>query len=172
MSKAGRIKQRIKWEVKTGSLKGIGITVIDLPVIEEWIRRLESGEYSQAEGKLRDSEDAMCCLGVLEEMGVEQGLAICRFDETRRHWEYRDVSDNDPYHWQHDFLTQAVMEWAGLENRNPSVKDLHMEVDDYYTPEELEEVEEPVELSELNDSYNRDFSQIAEDIRAEYITAG
>lgn len=28
MSKAGRIKQRIKWGVKAGSWKGLGITVI------------------------------------------------------------------------------------------------------------------------------------------------
>jgi hypothetical protein len=146
--------------------------MLNVPVIEEWIRRLESGEYCQAEGKLRDSDDSMCCLGVLEEMGVEQGLAITRYDETRQHWEYQDVSDMNPYHWSHDFLTPAVMEWTGLENRNPSVKDLHMKTNEYYTPEELEEADEPIELSELNDSYNRDFSQIAEDIRAEYLTKG
>lgn len=32
---------------------------------EQWAAALESGEYEQAQGKLRDNDDRMCCLGVL-----------------------------------------------------------------------------------------------------------
>lgn len=32
---------------------------------EKWAAALESGEYEQAQGKLRDHDDRMCCLGVL-----------------------------------------------------------------------------------------------------------
>lgn len=32
---------------------------------EKWAAALESGEYEQAQGMLRDNDDGMCCLGVL-----------------------------------------------------------------------------------------------------------
>lgn len=32
---------------------------------EKWAAALESGEYKQAKGLLRDLDDRMCCLGVL-----------------------------------------------------------------------------------------------------------
>lgn len=40
----------------------------------QWIAKLRSGEYTQGTGSLRDSGNKYCCLGVLCEVAVEDGL--------------------------------------------------------------------------------------------------
>lgn len=65
----------------------------------EWAAVLESGEYSQTTGTLRDSA-GFCCLGVLCEIHKKYHPDI--------EWQlgrYMDVADD---------LPSAVMDWAGV----------------------------------------------------------
>ena len=45
---------------------------------EEWIKRwvdaLRSGEYKQGKGYLHNSSDEFCCLGVLSDLAVKEGV--------------------------------------------------------------------------------------------------
>lgn len=39
----------------------------------EWVAKLRSGKYEQGKGRLRSKGNQYCCLGVLCEIGVEDG---------------------------------------------------------------------------------------------------
>lgn len=72
---------------------------------EKWADALESGEYNQTQGVLRD-ENGFCCLGVLCDLAVKEGIipepnlvsgALSTY--------YRYAGDST-------FLPQEVKEWA------------------------------------------------------------
>ena len=46
-------------------------------VAKKWVAKLRSGEYEQGKGYLND-DGKMCCLGVLCEVAIEDGLALAR----------------------------------------------------------------------------------------------
>lgn len=103
----------------------------------KWIEALRSGEYEQAVGTLTyikpdDSGFKHCCLGVLCELAVKEGLPIKR-EEVVNSIYY----DNDGIS-----LPDSVMEWAGLTHPNPSVG--------AYT------------AAEWNDCKDRSFTEIAD----------
>ena len=130
------------------------------PSIKEmWVNALLSGDYSQTTGVLR-SNDGYCCLGVLCDLYSQ---------EVNRNWQGKrytfsdavDITETEAEEFNFDsffyddemeHLPQAVVEWACLDNTNPSVQ-----VE--YTTDEGVYVEY-VELSQLNDT-GYDFKQIA-----------
>lgn len=82
-----------------------------------WVSALKSGDYTQGDGHLKRG-DKYCCLGVLCDLAAKAGVV-----ETDEHVYdgtfYRAV--NDPYDGSTLVLPEAVMEWAGLDSRNPVV---------------------------------------------------
>ncbi len=62
--------------------------------VELWIAALESGEYKQAQGRLRTNE-GYCCLGVLCDVAKRQGVIRA-------------------YSAGGDYLPQSVKRWVGL----------------------------------------------------------
>lgn len=75
---------------------------------EKWAAALESGEYEQGRGKLRDNDDRMCCLGVL-----------CHLVDQSK-WERRNAST-----WEHlgeeglpleDFLCTIGLDYHAAES--------------------------------------------------------
>lgn len=67
-------------------------------VRDELVRRLRSGEYIQGKEKLaiKDEEgERFCCLGVLCEMAVEEGV-IQRTEHDEEHWDF-DAEDEGIY---------------------------------------------------------------------------
>lgn len=110
-----------------------------------WLAALRSGEYLQGKDSLHsindDLKDAYCCLGVLCEVAVNEGIipepenAFGDTDLMSRHYDGK---------W--DIPSSKVVEWAGLEEDNPTVND---------------EEGLTLRLSELNDEYGYNFEQIA-----------
>lgn len=80
---------------------------------KRWVEALRSGEYEQGEKKLRTDEDKFCCLGVLCDLAVKDGLG-----EWLR---YSPISGIDSVHWYFGtsaaVLPEDVAEWAGLNDR-------------------------------------------------------
>jgi len=72
----------------------------------KWIAALRSGEYKQAEGMLRASEDTMCCLGVLCE--------IYRQDNNGPDWQ------QECYLGRSSYPANEVLEWAELDSSHPN----------------------------------------------------
>jgi hypothetical protein len=73
-------------------------------IMTEWTRRLESGDYLQGRGKLQEG-DRYCCLGVLCEIAVEQGV-------IRRPAMVGGVVTYDNYSTAH--LPYSVAYWSGI----------------------------------------------------------
>lgn len=93
------------------------------PVVKEkWIARLKSGSVRQGFGSLGMSDGSRCCLGVLQDIAVQEGVipapvvvadSVC----------YRDFSDDGTEIEQEAHLSRAVVEWAELPSRNPMLGD-------------------------------------------------
>lgn len=107
-------------------------------IARKWAQALESGEYKQCKGKLREG-DSFCCLGVLcnlhaqehPEIAVEQTKTFSYIGET-------------------GILPEEVQAWAGMFTRKGTRED--------GLPN----------LAELNDYYDKSFPEIAKVIRKEW----
>lgn len=115
------------------------------PVIKEkWLTALRSGDYTQGKGCLKQGSCgtlAYCCLGVLAEIAVDEGVA--RWDDNTLVGPDGRASAG--------YLIPAVMDWASVDSRDPVVKN---------------EVNRGMPLSSLNDS-GKTFSEIADLIEAQ-----
>lgn len=136
-----------------------------------WVEALRSGEYSQGYGQLKlvgpEGSVKHCCLGVLCEVAVKQGVISESFDtnegveETLHHVHgFGEVDDRSgvtkgavPETGQ---LPAEVMEWAGLDHGNPVVK---VSSDPTFVLGR-----KTISLAELNDGGRNDFSKIADHI--------
>ena len=86
---------------------------MDPGIRARWVAALRSGEYEQARKVLR-SGDAYCCLGVLCELAVADGvIPPAERNRLDGSWLY-DEYDTE--------LPESVMEWARLEQTNPILR--------------------------------------------------
>jgi hypothetical protein len=83
---------------------------MNLEVKEKWVSALLSGDYKQGEGYLRD-EDKFCCLGVLCDLAVKDGVIDPPFKATSGIYLYDGENSA--------FLPEKVSQWAGLDSDNP-----------------------------------------------------
>lgn len=121
-----------------------------------WVEALRSGAYSQAKYALcKEYSDgcAFCCLGVLCELYVREKNepdSVHLLEDL----DYERIS-NKPYrqriYYGHtSVLPQEVVQWAGLNSATPSISN--------------------VELSSLNDTFSKSFSEIADSIELHFDT--
>lgn len=79
-------------------------------VKELWLDRLENGDNYQITSKLGDTDGGRCCLGVLCDIAVEDGIIA---PPTAPHHGDFLMYDNEMA-----ILPPKVMEWAGIEHNN------------------------------------------------------
>jgi len=112
-------------------------------VKKQWIAALRSGDYRQGQNALRGFDNTYCCLGVLCELAVQAKVigpgSPCRFDDCYA------------YDGSSTYLPDPVIEWAGLDTRNPKVT----------IPDSTSTT-----LAEANDTM-RSFEQVADLIEAQ-----
>lgn len=97
---------------------------------KRWLGALRSGRYDQGRnGYLRQPHGRgnalFCCLGVLCDLAVQDGLAEwVDVPDTRLHdahsvlvWNGEELDVDRNY----DYLPEKVQEWAGLPDRDPTV---------------------------------------------------
>lgn len=144
-----------------------------------WLDALRSGEYKQAHETLAkvDPEtkqvEGFCCLGVLCDLAVKEGVIPepvlvdryeCKLAEElpKDRYQYGIPDESDYLSVSVGELPRAVMDWAGLSVSSPLVEDLNPD----YDPDDDDELAEletfSVALSELNDNYNKTFTEIAD----------
>ncbi len=124
---------------------------------ERWITALRSGNYGQVKGQLgveiadQPDHSGYCCLGVLCEVAVEDGV-VTREVVPSGTVEY--VDENSGGHaWM--VLSEAVTEWADIvENPEVNVEGLDIVIDDV--------LRTSASLAELNDYAGKDFNFIAD----------
>lgn len=84
--------------------------MINIPVIQKWVKALRSGAYQQGRNRLHSVQgDTYCCLGVLCAIAANEGVV----EETSNGTAYRYAGDVN-------YLPLVVQQWAGLDNRDPS----------------------------------------------------
>lgn len=104
---------------------------------QKWIDALRSGEYKQGKGRLRNSENEFCCLGVLCDLAAKEGVV-------------KEVAGFDEFYYDGGSLTPppSVKEWAESDLECLDI-DYTMGVEGHYT--------------ELNDDeHGLTFDQIAD----------
>lgn len=81
-----------------------------------WLEALRSGEYEQGRSALANTNDEYCCLGVLCQLAVNNGVPI-KVKKVQSGLGPVKSYDDAKY-----LLPQSVQEWAGLESSNPVVQ--------------------------------------------------
>jgi hypothetical protein len=110
-----------------------------------WIERLRSGKYKQGIETLHNPKnDRFCCLGVLCEMAVEDGIIKKRISAGRT-----------VYGEQLSLLPTSVMRWAGVDGPYADV------ILDEADQRRLGVDRAVVDLAFLNDSPRKRFKTIA-----------
>lgn len=125
----------------------------------KWLDALRSGEYRQGQNVLKKSfsdndKPQHCCLGVLCEIAIKEGLNISAtaeiLDGGYREWYFEG---------QHESLPLSVVDWAGLWQGIPVVPDP--------TREDYRDGSTPLtNLAQLNDD-GYDFNALADLIERE-----
>lgn len=123
----------------------------NVEIIERWADALESGEFQQGRGSLRCG-DEFCCLGVLCELAVREGV-IEPADQLPESHLYR-------YDGMTSFPTRKVCEWAGI--RRDIILELDF-ADTFPTP--------ILDLARMNDR-RAPFADIAREIRKMFLEEG
>lgn len=123
---------------------GPGYDKMDPEIKTKWVTALRSGELHQTRGRLRrggeeggvDADVAYCCLGVLCEIGVADGV----IDANRRPLSYDGyrMKGSTEEVWSEMMPDPDIRQWAGLDVRAMD------------------------ELADMNDTQGMSFAQIAD----------
>lgn len=124
----------------------------DTRVMQLWVDALESGEYPQTQGTLHRTKSsealpaAFCCLGVLCEVAIQDGVPV-----DREQMEFRTRYSSTENDWDSDTaeLPEVVYSWAGFDRGSPTIAG--------------------TSFVEMNDSCKYSFADIAQVIREEYL---
>lgn len=109
---------------------------MDSTIKAKWLEALRSGDYTQGKNYLHivDAGDYYCCLGVLCEIALAEGVAQAtepvrsysgvqdRYVETVAYAGVEVPVDSLYFSAAGGVLPGAVATWAGIEDRNPEVK--------------------------------------------------
>lgn len=124
---------------------------MDQEIHSQWVAALESGQYQQGKRVLRTSDDTYCCLGVLCDLAVKADLA--KWENISGDWVIMPKNETFVTAYGADtatgLLPRFVREWAKLDTDNPSVRTSSSERT----------------LTQLNDTYDYSFAQIADAIK-------
>lgn len=104
----------------------------------KWVAALRSGEYKQGTRQLSWGDGSFCCLGVLTDLAVKEGVGEWGEHGTDKDGEF-DPCDAT--------LPPEVGEWAGVDG-DPAVVGT--------------QINRPIQLWRLNDHHNRSFTELAD----------
>jgi hypothetical protein len=114
-------------------------------IARKWAKALESGEYQQTRGELRNM-DRFCCLGVLCNIHAQEHPEIAA--EQTSMFEYMGEENELPF---------EVREWVGMDSASGK-----------FPRGLIKELPYAVSLIDLNDEAEWTFKQIAKVIRKHY----
>lgn len=118
---------------------------------DEWVRRLRSGQYKQGRSRFRSTDDTFCCLGVLADVLVDEGLGTWG-DRRLGRVPFVATGNSEPNSWSECIgtYTPALAQQIGLVGRT------------YQTGVQRT-------LTDLNDSVQASFDEIANVIEREVV---
>lgn len=111
----------------------------------KWVEALRTGGYAQGKGSLNRLRavgtgriKGLCCLGVLCEVGVKDGVIDRREELTSSGASYRLIGVDEEVGWVDTMPSSEISQWAGLDTSAES------------------------DLAEMNDDGNKTFAEIAD----------
>jgi hypothetical protein len=113
-------------------------------IMKKWVKALRSGEYPQGRGQLLDEKGGYCCLGVLCDLAMMEGVT----DFTPK-----GIPNRNKYGGSYEFLPTEVKKWAGMKTENGSLRNIEIETPWGYTVSSL---------TEFNDEMKYDFDKLAD----------
>lgn len=87
-------------------------------VQELWAKALESEDFPQGRQALNKNNIKFCCLGVLIELAIQEGVAIDKYEDERPG---KKGVFRYGYSGQTGYLPGEIIAWAGLNSSDPSV---------------------------------------------------
>lgn len=150
-------------------------------IIDRWIAKLRSGEYTQTNGFLQNTVDRLdrpvgyCCLGVLCEIAVEDGIL------SKETWDtgsiaYGTEEDFGVGEYQMSFLPSSSAEYFGRNAAaaNVDVTNVYFDVTDVQEKLDMQDVSSydrfgdkiVLSASTLNDHHKFTFNDIADLLEA------
>lgn len=135
-------------------------------VLDEVVKRLRSGDYVQGSSALRRTTvdgSVFCCLGVMCEMAVEEGILV-RLDPSwpSSPYGYRVLGQDATYT---AYLPPAVIEWAGIVSDHEKEASLG----EYYEERGSFDFGSDDSLASMNDGGEHDFPAIADWMEANVV---
>jgi len=137
----------------------------NLIFIKEWVKALRSGEYKQGQSYLRNRDNKFCCLGVL-----------CDLTNKK---EWKVLLEEDDYCTilnEESVLPKSILNLLNLEEREPNFK-ISLEnpklieiLKENYKKEDRINTWGYYSLTELNDTWKLNFSQIADILEEEFLS--
>jgi hypothetical protein len=113
-------------------------------IMKKWVKALRSGAYKQGKGQLFDEKGGYCCLGVLCDLAMMEG--VTDFTPSNQ-------TATNKYGGSYDFLPGEVKKWAGMKTEDGSLRNIEIETLSGYTANSL---------TEINDEAKYDFDQLAD----------
>lgn len=127
---------------------------------QRWLTALRSGEYKQGFSRLclknSDNEDTYCCLGVLCELAVQDGVVSKTYKRETSEYEYKGSRPSRTLS-ELSVLPYEVVEWGSLPAPNPEVSPRSLNLIDRILANKR-----VVSLATLNDKTMLNFAQIAD----------
>ena len=137
-------------------------------IAQRWVDALRSGDYEQGKERLarkgEDGKTKFCCLGVLCEIAVADGIVERKWYDGDEDTYYQTVDASDDSSCTS--LPLAVREWAGLKWQPGSVVDPQI-TSEVYADEDGDDY--PASFVDLNDSAGYAFAQIADVIERDHL---
>ena len=96
--------------------------LMDAAVKELWVAALESGDYVQGTGMLKNTCGGFCCLGVLCELYRREVGGGWRLEEENDLVVFADTDGGTDY----EVCPDGVASWAGLDKKDPFVSGRHL----------------------------------------------
>ena len=127
-----------------------------LNIVREWVERLESGEYEQGKGVLRDKDNKYCCLGVLCEVAKDHGVGDWIRNYAHGHTFRTEESEGTSW------VPRGVSAW--LMDKAEDVDPIY-EIESYAIGYSVGNGE----LASMNDYMEMTFEEIAQQIRKRYL---
>lgn len=121
-------------------------------IAKQWVAALRSGDFKQGEGRLESNDGQNCCLGVLCNLAMLEG--VCDYSHISNGFHNEVKFDG-----KDEFLPRSVKDWAGMKSYSGKLTKEIAFGKDVSFPKQT------VTLAQLNDGdafRTRSFNEIAD----------
>ncbi len=124
-------------------------------IADKWIAALNSGDYKQGKWRLKTDDANFCCLGVLCDLAVKEGIAkevVTFYNGNKKisgYFSKKQAEGKTAFPMFHE-IEDGIVKWSGMKSSRGEIKGTDKS------------------LTNFNDSEGKTFTEIAEIIKENY----